>query len=69
MECLVQLLTSKDEAVKTLSASLVASLAHTRAGIPNGLITAGIYMLLHIFGFSVPVFGRVIPISVESIAQ
>lgn len=41
MECLVQLLKSDDEAVKTLSASLVASLAHTRAGIPNGLITVG----------------------------
>ena len=41
MESLVELLKSDDEAVKTLSASLVASLAHTRAGIPNGLIIVG----------------------------
>ena len=46
MECLVQLLKSEDEAVKTLSASLVASLAHTRAGIPDGLIIAGMFALL-----------------------
>ena len=47
MECLVQLLKSEDEAVKTLSASLVASLAHTRAGIPDGLIIAGMLAAFH----------------------
>ena len=41
MEILVQLLTSETVRVKTLSASLIASLAHTRAGIPDGLIIAG----------------------------
>lgn len=64
MECLVQLLKSEDEAVKTLSASLVASLAHTRAGIPDGLIIAGILtrhplgMRLHVnkTGYARPVF-------------
>ena len=48
IECLVQLLKSEDEAVRILSASLIASLAHTRAGIPNGLVIAGIVHLEHI---------------------
>ena len=53
MECLVQLLKSEDEAVKTLSASLVASLAHTRAGIPDGLIIAGMLAFHCVWGYTV----------------
>lgn len=57
MECLVGLLKSEDEAVKTLSASLVASLAHTRAGIPNGLITAGLSHFVNLFDRLKALFG------------
>lgn len=46
IEMLVSLLRSGDDATKVLAASLTASLGHTRAGIPDALITAGIYSFL-----------------------
>lgn len=43
VEMLVSLLRSDDDATKVLAASLTASLSHTRAGIPDALITAGTF--------------------------
>ena len=41
VEMLVSLLLSEQDSTKVLAASLTASLGHTRAGIPDALITAG----------------------------
>ena len=41
VELLVTLLSSDDHPTQILSASLTASLGHTRAGIPAALITSG----------------------------
>ena len=43
VKILVDLLSSKDNETKVLSASLLASLAHTRAGIPDAMIVVGMY--------------------------
>ena len=41
VKLLVSLLDSEKDETKVLSASLLASLAHTRAGIPDAMIVAG----------------------------
>lgn len=45
VELLVSLLRSEEQATQILSASLTASLGHTRAGIPDALITAGLFIV------------------------
>ena len=46
LEILVDLLKSSDDSSKILSAELIASLAHTRPGIPDAIVVAGAVPLL-----------------------
>ena len=41
----MNLLSSNEDDTKVLSASLLASLAHTRAGIPDAMVVVGGYLM------------------------
>ena len=49
VELLVHLLRSDQDPTQILTASLIASLGHTRAGIPAALITAGMLLAWFVF--------------------